>query len=538
MAVKIGHSSIDENGRDSGGLAGDQTGKECCIREWYSKPWQYLLRCKDSNTANKIAKACEDGCNNDAIGYCKSHRNDLHTQAKAVGYDLSKIKTPCECDCSSFVTICSIAAGVTELEYTSNAPTTSTMVNVFRNTGKFDVFTDSKYLTSDAYLERGDILVKSGSHTIIVLENGSAAITTVQQNTVLSSLPYKCIDVSSYQGDIDWNKVKQSGISHSILKIIMKDLSLDTKFEKNWSGCQSAGVTVDGIYNYTYATTVDKAKTDAQRVLSVLNGRKCAVWMDLEDKTQTGFGSLLVDMINAYGDVITSAGYVFGLYTGMAFYNSYIKPHSSKLKYHNLWIARYYNGYNSMNISVNPNESYNPQKSIGTDICMWQYTSSGQVSGIKGNVDVNMVYCAAKVNTSSNNSSIPSTASGISPIMIGKVTTSSSNLNIRSAPNTTSPIVCQYKKNELVQVVSKEPNGWYKTDKGYVSSTYISQAVGKVYNCTALNMRNAPNTSGQIIKVLSANDEVYLLKEENGWYQINTKDNLVGYVSGKYIKIV
>ena len=45
MPIKIGHASIDENNKTKGGVAGDQTSKEVCIRTWYSKPWQYILRC-------------------------------------------------------------------------------------------------------------------------------------------------------------------------------------------------------------------------------------------------------------------------------------------------------------------------------------------------------------------------------------------------------------------------------------------------------------------------------------------------------------
>lgn len=175
MAIKIGHASISEKGTITGN-AGDQTGKEVCVRTWYSKPWGFVLRCKDALKAEKMANACEAGCSNNNIGYDQNQRNTAHTKAKAVGYDLSKIKEPCETDCSAFMTLCAIAAGVSELEYTGNAPTTSTMQKVFKATGQFDVLTDSKYLTSDKYLIRGDILVRAGSHTVMALENGSEAV--------------------------------------------------------------------------------------------------------------------------------------------------------------------------------------------------------------------------------------------------------------------------------------------------------------------------------------------------------------------------
>ena len=174
MAIKIGHASIDERSKTSGGAAGDQTGKEVCIRTWYSKPWGLVLRPKSAAVAERMARACEAACANNKIGYDQGQRNTLNAQAKAVGYDLSRISAKCECDCSSLMAVCAQAAGVA-IPYTSgNAPTTRTMRTAFSGTGAFEVLTESKYLTTDAWLRRGDILVAPGSHTVMALEDGSA----------------------------------------------------------------------------------------------------------------------------------------------------------------------------------------------------------------------------------------------------------------------------------------------------------------------------------------------------------------------------
>ena len=173
--VKLGHARIADNGKVSGGQKGDQTGKEVAITDYYSKPWKLLLRPKSSDIAERSAKACEDGCKNDKIGYSQENRNTAHTQAQKVGYDLSKINVSCETDCSAFMTLCAIAAGVKGLEYVGNAPTTSTMRNAFLKTGEYDLLMEVKYLTSSDYLKRGDILVSPGSHTAMVLNNGKNA---------------------------------------------------------------------------------------------------------------------------------------------------------------------------------------------------------------------------------------------------------------------------------------------------------------------------------------------------------------------------
>ena len=173
MAVRIGHASISENGNagwDGKAKAGDQTGREVCIRDWYNKPWTAVIRPNDAAVAEKIAKAAEQGAANDKIGYDQSQRTTLYTQAKACGWDLSKIKTACETDCSAFVAVCVNAAGIAVSKdiYTGNE------LSALKNTGKSTVYTSSAYVGSSDQLKRGDILVGSG-HTAIVLSNGVKA---------------------------------------------------------------------------------------------------------------------------------------------------------------------------------------------------------------------------------------------------------------------------------------------------------------------------------------------------------------------------
>ena len=82
MSILIGHASIDENGKASGGQAGDSTKKEVCTRQWYSKPWQYYLECTDESIANIAATYMEQICANDNVGYDQSQRLTLYNQLK------------------------------------------------------------------------------------------------------------------------------------------------------------------------------------------------------------------------------------------------------------------------------------------------------------------------------------------------------------------------------------------------------------------------------------------------------------------------
>ena len=164
MKCLIGNASIDERKKAKGGLAGDQTGREVKIQEWYSYPWIAVIRPKDRIIAEKIAQTMESACKNDNIGYDQSQRTTLFDLAEKVNFDLSKIKTKCETDCSALVSVCVNAAGIkiSKHIYTGNE------LDVLNKTGKFEILRSSKYLYKPIYLERGDILLGKG-HTAIVI---------------------------------------------------------------------------------------------------------------------------------------------------------------------------------------------------------------------------------------------------------------------------------------------------------------------------------------------------------------------------------
>lgn len=460
MAVTIGHASLDERGKISGGQAGDQNGKEVCTRQWYSKPWEVLLRPLDADLAEKSARACEAGCANNNIGYDQKSRNGLHAQAQAVGYDLSKIKTPCNTDCSAFMTVCAIAGGAVGLEYKGNAPTTSTMVNAFVKTGKYQQLIDSKYLTSDKYLRRGDILVKPGSHTVMVLGNGAGEPNAVITSKPKSALSYPCygVDVAAWQTGLDYKKIKKAGCQFAILKIIRKDGNPDKMFEEHYNGFTSAGVPILAVYNYIYCTTVESAKIMAQKVIHILNGRKIPIVADVEDKTISGLGEKLIHIINGYQKVVEDAGLPFLCYTGLSFWNNQIKPYQDKLNCRNNWIARYYNGYVPMTMGQVPHPSYKPDV---PNLIGWQYTSSLVIDGAPSRLDSNIMY---------------SPVTQMSAITKGKTGVVTANaLKIRTAPNTDSDVAGYLKKDEKVTIINTDAStGWYQIPQGWVSNKYIS----------------------------------------------------------------
>jgi len=175
--MRIAHASINEHNTISGGQAGNQTGKEVCIRLWYKKPWTVLLRHPDRLVREQIATIAETLATppvNRLIGYDQSQRNTFHAIALKYKYnllDFINAGEACETDCSAFVTCVCLFAGLKKLEYSGNAPTTSTMKSTFKQAG-FNVLTDSRYVDGINYLSKGDILLKPGSHVVIVLDDG------------------------------------------------------------------------------------------------------------------------------------------------------------------------------------------------------------------------------------------------------------------------------------------------------------------------------------------------------------------------------
>lgn len=196
------------------------------------------------------------------------------------------------------------------------------------------------------------------------------------------------IDVSGYNKITNYAKAKSAGVEFAIIKVIRKDGQPDKLFETHWKGFEGVGIPIQGVYNYSYATSVEKAMADARRVIEVLNGRHTMVWLDIEDECLRGKGHLLIDIIKAYAEVIHSAGHRFGIYTFVSFWKENLRPYASELDYP-FWVARYPSTA-KVKITQVPDMSKCPN--IGKSLHGWQYSSTGQIDGIIGDVDLDEWY--------------------------------------------------------------------------------------------------------------------------------------------------
>lgn len=191
------------------------------------------------------------------------------------------------------------------------------------------------------------------------------------------------IDVSKWNGDIDWNAVKNSGVNYVIIRCGYRGSSTgalieDPKFRANIKGASAAGLKV-GIYFFTQAVNEVEAVEEASMVLSLISGYKISypVFLDVEasgGRADAISAEVRTAVCNAFCQTIANSGYATGIYANKTWLNSKINTGSLGSSY-KIWLAQ-----------------YAAQPSYGGKYHMWQYTSKGSVNGIKGNVDMNLSY--------------------------------------------------------------------------------------------------------------------------------------------------
>lgn len=186
------------------------------------------------------------------------------------------------------------------------------------------------------------------------------------------------IDVSVYQGDIDWKAVKNSGIAFAIIKAGGSDANFykDSKFEKNYTNAKAVGMPV-GAYYYVGSGCTSKTDgiADAKRFLEIIKGKtfEYPVYIDLEATSPSAKAGATEACIG-FCETMENAGYYCGIYASdISGFNDRLDL--SRLSKFDKWVAR----YGSKPVVV---------KSYG----IWQKSDSGRISGINGNVDLDEAY--------------------------------------------------------------------------------------------------------------------------------------------------
>lgn len=192
---------------------------------------------------------------------------------------------------------------------------------------------------------------------------------------------FKGVDVSKWQGKIDWERVKKAGIQFAIIRAGYGQNNIDEQFKRNISECNRLSIPA-GVYWFSYAYTPVMAKQEAQYCLNAIKPYRIEypVVFDFEydsvnyakKKGVTITKALATDIAEAFLKTIEESGYYPMIYTNRDYMVNMFDM--NRLKKYDIWYARY------------------TSKLDKQDVAIWQYTSSGKVDGISGNVDMNISY--------------------------------------------------------------------------------------------------------------------------------------------------
>ncbi|MCD8025916.1 MAG: glycoside hydrolase family 25 protein, partial [Clostridiales bacterium] len=198
-----------------------------------------------------------------------------------------------------------------------------------------------------------------------------------------------CIDVSYYQSEVDYAKVKSAGITAVIIRAGYgrETTQKDKKFETHYKNAKAAGLKT-GAYWYSYAVSEADAKKEAAACLSCIKGKsfELPVYYDMEDSSMTSLGkTTLTKIAKAFCEAIKSGGYRAGVYANLNWFNNYL-DYSNLKKSYSIWLAQY-------------------AAKNGKDCDIWQNSSTGKISGISGNVDTNVILNSSIISGSSSSGS-------------------------------------------------------------------------------------------------------------------------------------
>lgn len=194
------------------------------------------------------------------------------------------------------------------------------------------------------------------------------------------------IDVSQWQGDIDWEKVAADDVSFAIIRCGSSRTYDDWTWEYNSSECERLGIPY-GSYFYSYADSPEEAKIEAEHALRLLEGHNLTypVYYDLEDDyvryetlsdgtRRQRTGAELAEIAKVFCDTLEAAGYDVSIYANTDWWTNVLKdPYFES--FDDRWVAQY-------NVECTYNGPY----------MMWQCSSTGKIDGINTNVDINMLF--------------------------------------------------------------------------------------------------------------------------------------------------
>lgn len=243
------------------------------------------------------------------------------------------------------------------------------------------MYSELTYSSSDT-----DVASVSGSGKVKGLSAGSAVITARAENGVTAEFSVtvyddvlRGIDVSKWQGDINWKKVSVSGVDYVMIRSSFGSEHIDECLEKNVAGCEKYGIPY-GFYHYTYAKTPEEARYEAKFFLNVIReyAPEYPIVLDIEEEFYKKMErEQVTEIMTAFMDVLEDAGYYAMVYNAPNFIKACIDR--SVLEKYDIWIACWGD-------EDRLNSFYDGKYG------MWQYSATGKVNGISGDVDLDYSY--------------------------------------------------------------------------------------------------------------------------------------------------
>lgn len=185
------------------------------------------------------------------------------------------------------------------------------------------------------------------------------------------------IDVSEYQSEIDWQKVKAEGKSFAILRCGYGRYAdqIDRRFEQNYKKAKAAGVHV-GAYLFSYARTTDQAREEAENCLRFLRGKtfEYPIVYDVETAAQRALGKeKLSAVVRTFCEILEQNGYYVSIYASLDFLRNALS--TAVTSRYDVWLAQWAS-----------------KPTYAGAFGMWQYSATGTVNGIRGAVDLDVAY--------------------------------------------------------------------------------------------------------------------------------------------------
>ena len=328
----------------------------------------------------------------------------------------------------------------------------------------------------------------------------------------------KGVDVSTHNGMVDWKTVEQGCVEFAIIRAGFGNTASqqDRQFSANMKGTLEAGVPV-GVYWFSYARSVEEARTEAKACLEVISSYQSQivypVFFDFEYDSEeyaeeAGVvvnARYVTDVTKAFCETIAAAGYRAGYYTNQDYYKNKLYP--TELEDYELWLADYTGG-----------PAY--------ECSIQQYTSTGKLEGISGNVDMNICFkeYSQKNPLAENSNTLYGTCTG-------------TGVRIRSDAHTAAKILGSANHGDRLELLDDDGWGWSKVRTngvtGWMYNRYVQgpkrSKIKTVYcSGTKVNLRETASLQGKVLKQLNPGDVMEMVCIlPNGW--LDTGDGYLFY---------